>query len=365
MSVARYHSLDMAANEFFAHVSPDDRRPHARIQAMDRTLIFDRSRENLAKIQGIDAATDITERLHEGLMDSPSHRENILADDMSHMAMGVPPMRHGPDIWLTQVFVNRSGELAIAAPLRVFPEDVFELEVGLSDWTFSRFVADTGADLVPFVKASRSGPVEVPDLAPGDIVLRVRGERTDLESGEGVHIHFSGPLVTIENRDGLEERRNVAKRFLLQRMFGHHRAFRRIARSENEERFLMPRPLTNLAQKTHWRRCVDKRCKARSVTGGEQKPRRDTDALIDIIVLLLLARTRAAAFLRKDNDQPRGVFKVRFVSVCAQRLERIKPDLACPAIIERALFFLGGFADLAFHLWLRDAGKKPRLMIGP
>ena len=46
---ARFHSLDMGVNEFFSHTSPGGLSHDERIAAFDRTLISDRSAENVAQ----------------------------------------------------------------------------------------------------------------------------------------------------------------------------------------------------------------------------------------------------------------------------------------------------------------------------
>lgn len=78
--VARYHANDMQKNHFFAHESPtsgslDDRLARAGYVAAV-------GRENLAEALDVPRAED-------GLMKSPGHRANILANDVTHIGVGI------------------------------------------------------------------------------------------------------------------------------------------------------------------------------------------------------------------------------------------------------------------------------------
>jgi uncharacterized protein YkwD len=78
--VARKHGQDMATNRFFAHVSPtqgdlSDRMKRGGIAVKKCT-------ENLATNQTLSGA-------HQGLMESPGHRKNILDPDVSRLGIGI------------------------------------------------------------------------------------------------------------------------------------------------------------------------------------------------------------------------------------------------------------------------------------
>lgn len=110
--VARYHSEQMAAQDFFAHMNPNTER-----DATDRGHLFDYT---CRKVEGLFVRSGLGENLYkstggpdlspereaeraiEGLMDSPGHRENILRDVYETEGIGV----HEADgsIWLTQNF---------------------------------------------------------------------------------------------------------------------------------------------------------------------------------------------------------------------------------------------------------------------
>ncbi len=78
--VARAHSKDMFARGFFAHVNPDRKDPFDRMRAS--RVKFLTAGENLALAQTLGIA-------HNGLMNSPGHRANILHKDFGRLGIGV------------------------------------------------------------------------------------------------------------------------------------------------------------------------------------------------------------------------------------------------------------------------------------
>ena len=90
--VARLHSRDMVHNDFFAHISPTAGDLEAR---MNRAGLTARAfTENLANNRTLRGA-------HEGLMDSPAHRKNIL--DPHATRVGIGSVAQGDDaIMVTQ-----------------------------------------------------------------------------------------------------------------------------------------------------------------------------------------------------------------------------------------------------------------------
>ncbi len=78
--VARAHSRDMVENDFFAHISPTTGDLEAR---MKRAGLTARAfTENLANNRTLRGA-------HEGLMDSPAHRKNILDPQAARVGIGI------------------------------------------------------------------------------------------------------------------------------------------------------------------------------------------------------------------------------------------------------------------------------------
>ena len=78
--VARAHSEDMWARSYFAHVDPDGNDPFDRMRAAGIT--FGTAGENLALAHTL-------ERAHDGLMNSPGHRRNILDPSFHKVGIGV------------------------------------------------------------------------------------------------------------------------------------------------------------------------------------------------------------------------------------------------------------------------------------
>ena len=79
-AVARAHSRDMFARGYFSHISPEGRSPFDRIRAAD--IRFLAAGENLALAQTLPTA-------HQGLMNSPGHRANILRPTFGRIGIGV------------------------------------------------------------------------------------------------------------------------------------------------------------------------------------------------------------------------------------------------------------------------------------
>ncbi|HZI17901.1 MAG TPA: CvpA family protein [Pyrinomonadaceae bacterium] len=78
--VARLHSADMFARGYFSHVTPDGADPFDRIRAAGVT--FRTAGENLALAPTLRIA-------HNGLMNSPGHRANILRPEFGRLGIGV------------------------------------------------------------------------------------------------------------------------------------------------------------------------------------------------------------------------------------------------------------------------------------
>lgn len=80
VEVARKHSLDMIVRAYFSHYDPDGRSPADRMDTggVDYRI----AGENLACAPNVNAA-------HQGLMNSPGHRENILRPEFGRVGIGV------------------------------------------------------------------------------------------------------------------------------------------------------------------------------------------------------------------------------------------------------------------------------------
>ncbi|MGB1700310.1 MAG: CAP domain-containing protein, partial [Nannocystaceae bacterium] len=105
--VAISHSEDMVAHSFVGHISPRTGSAVERFSSarLEGAVL----RENVARGYG-------PYEIHRSLMDSPSHRANILADDISHLGVGVvlsPPETAAAiapiPIYVTQNFYREVG----------------------------------------------------------------------------------------------------------------------------------------------------------------------------------------------------------------------------------------------------------------
>ena len=95
-NVARVHSMDMLRNGYFSHKDLTGQLPSNRLA--NSGAIFQTVGENLALAPSIDLA-------HIGLMNSPTHRENILDPEYTRVGLGV--IDAGPyGKMITQVFTD-------------------------------------------------------------------------------------------------------------------------------------------------------------------------------------------------------------------------------------------------------------------
>jgi uncharacterized protein YkwD len=113
-AVAQAHSEDMLANGFVGHVSPTTGDASKRFRKAGITGIV--VRENVARGYG-------PKGIHESLMNSPGHRANLLADDITHVGIGVvfgepeSTAANAPrPVFLTQNFYAKPGADAPSNP---------------------------------------------------------------------------------------------------------------------------------------------------------------------------------------------------------------------------------------------------------
>ena len=77
---ARAHSQDMWDRSYFSHTDPDGNDPFARLRAAG--IDFNTAGENLALAHTL-------ERAHDGLMNSPGHKRNILDPEFHKVGIGI------------------------------------------------------------------------------------------------------------------------------------------------------------------------------------------------------------------------------------------------------------------------------------
>jgi len=191
---ARFHSLDMAANGFFDHVGPDARSAPDRIALLDRSLLSRSQAENLALAAGDWEPAGMAQRLHQGLMDSSSHRRNILDPRWTDMAIGI--VRVGDRVAVTQLFVARGGEIFPPPPPEVMAGDRVSFNILLHDWTPEEAVWRDGRGGERSTRLGLAG-TSAPEDAPGEAVLLVRAMRPGEKPGQRWFLNFSGPAITV------------------------------------------------------------------------------------------------------------------------------------------------------------------------
>lgn len=95
-AVARAHSLDMLRRGYFGHESPEGASPFDRM--LEAGVRFRVAAENLALAPTVEIA-------HQGLMESPGHRSNILAREFGRVGIGAVRV-DGMGRVFTQGFAN-------------------------------------------------------------------------------------------------------------------------------------------------------------------------------------------------------------------------------------------------------------------
>jgi uncharacterized protein YkwD len=99
-AVARGHSEEMRRTHVVAHISPTTGSAADRVKAANiRTSVV---LENLARAYGVDEA-------HQGLMNSPGHRANLMTSVATHVGIGVvfgDEVSGRREMFITQVFIR-------------------------------------------------------------------------------------------------------------------------------------------------------------------------------------------------------------------------------------------------------------------
>ncbi|MCA9681121.1 MAG: hypothetical protein KC457_02930 [Myxococcales bacterium] len=121
-AVAAAHSADMVDNGFVGHVSPTTGDASNRFERAG--IVGTVVRENVARGYG-------PKGVHESLMNSPGHRANMLAEDVTHVGIGVvfgPPESTAADaprpVFLTQNFYAKAGANIPERPTEALRERV-------------------------------------------------------------------------------------------------------------------------------------------------------------------------------------------------------------------------------------------------
>lgn len=178
---ARIHSFDMAQEGFFDHNGLDGRNVEGRVGALDRRLVRSEMRENIASIGGDINYQSTAKLLHGQLMRSEGHKANILAPNITHMAIGLARKPKGA--WITQIFVRQEGEFAVDVPLSGSLNLIDVSHVHLDDWEVAEIRAKPQSEEAPLT------------VSQDDISIEVIGTKLINETQRGI-IQLGGPLIS-------------------------------------------------------------------------------------------------------------------------------------------------------------------------
>ena len=107
-AVARAHSEDMIARDFFDHTNPDGDSPFDRMS--DAGISYSSAGENIAWNRGY---ADPAEVAVTGWMNSTGHRNNILNAGFTHAGLGAAQDPSNGAWYFTQLFMRPSGNLVV------------------------------------------------------------------------------------------------------------------------------------------------------------------------------------------------------------------------------------------------------------
>lgn len=113
---AQAHAADMARRGYFAHVSPEGLTIADRFEAAGGSP-WRLTAENIGQRRGAGADEAVVRDLHQGWMESPGHRENILKPGLDSFGYGLARAEDGT-LYAVQTFsgagVSRGGEGGVA-----------------------------------------------------------------------------------------------------------------------------------------------------------------------------------------------------------------------------------------------------------
>jgi uncharacterized protein YkwD len=160
-AVALGHSQDMARNHFFGHVSPTTGTLENRLQQAG--VVLPRAGENISQ-------AETPERAHEGLMDSPGHRANMLSPKFTHVGIAVVTEPNQEDALVaTMVFGRRAS--------------------------FARFTADEAVEEIAALRKAKGAPPVQVDPAlraaaeQGIAAFAQKGGQAAVEQANAAFVH--------------------------------------------------------------------------------------------------------------------------------------------------------------------------------
>ena len=177
--IGRYHSADMRDKRFFAHESPTSGSLDDRLNAAG--YLFVSARENLSEAPDVQSSQD-------SLLASPGHFANIMADDITHVGVGI--VRGGVEdptnLMVTQVFARPGRVETPQAAQEAILTSIQQARAGRG-LKAAKLHAELEALAEQYI-------VELaPETTPSD--LQQVGKRVSKEVGARGNLGFRGVLV--------------------------------------------------------------------------------------------------------------------------------------------------------------------------
>ncbi|MCP4146954.1 MAG: CAP domain-containing protein [bacterium] len=161
---ARYHSGDMAQNNYFDHNNLDNLGPSFRRAKIHRRYIGTVGENIFRMATGKGNPEEIAEEIVRGWMNSTGHRENILHNSYNYLGVGCFETQKNNllTIHATQVFGKKNGELTTELPGELKPTQKQLIRVGV---TTPEYAAPRAVTIINLETRGKEGTFK---LSPAD-----------------------------------------------------------------------------------------------------------------------------------------------------------------------------------------------------
>ncbi|MCB5252655.1 MAG: CAP domain-containing protein [Candidatus Cloacimonadaceae bacterium] len=122
--LARFHSQNMQKRGFFSHRDPQGYQVTERQKRYYPTLVVSNIGENIGRFRN-EAGTFTPQELVSGWMASPSHKENVLHPDYTHLGVGIAIQ--GDTMYATQNFATPLIKMKSNPPKSLDKQKVYRL----------------------------------------------------------------------------------------------------------------------------------------------------------------------------------------------------------------------------------------------
>lgn len=184
-AIAFRHSEDMILRDFFSHINPDALAPSDRIFRQHRRLVG-LGGENIWSGSYQPDPAELGQRIVDGWMESPVHRENILRSAYSHLGVGVA--RQDSIVTATQKFAAVRAYTNAEVRRVMPPGEEIQISTTPSPQQVDIWNPDRGLKAAgPYDPSS----IQVP-TSPGEYRLRFYFNR------DGGFAIYSGPSIQVK-----------------------------------------------------------------------------------------------------------------------------------------------------------------------